>query len=94
MHSIGQILNFDAQREFQKRGTEHIRAPIHVADAPKIDKSEGSELVEFIDNYITCALPDVTKYPEMSDLVKKVQTQHHATICRKKKGVACRFNAP
>ena len=35
MHSIGQILNFDAQREFQKRGTEHIHAPIHVADAPK-----------------------------------------------------------
>ena len=61
---------------------------------PKIDENEDSELVEFIDNCITCALPDVTKYPEMSNLVKKVQTQHHATICRKKKGLACRFNAP
>ena len=30
----------------------------------------------------------------MSNLVKRVQTHHHTTTCRKKKGVACRFNAP
>ena len=30
----------------------------------------------------------------MSNLVKKVQTHHHTTTCRKKKGVTCRFNAP
>ena len=41
-----------------------------------------------------CALPDEAKYPEMSNLVKKVQTHHHTTTSRKKKGVACRFNAP
>ena len=68
--------------------------PIHIVDAPKIDENEDSEVVEFIDKYITCALPDATKYPEMSNLVKKVQTHHHTTTCRKKKGVACRFNAP
>ena len=69
-------------------------APIHVVDAPNIDENEGSELVEFIDKYITCALPDKTKYVEMSNLVKKEQTDHPTTTCRKKKGLACRFNAP
>ena len=29
----------------------------------------------------------------MSNVVKRVQTYHHTTTCRKKKG-ACRFNAP
>ena len=29
----------------------------------------------------------------MSNLVKKVQTHHHATSCRKKNRVTCRFNA-
>ena len=58
----------------------------------KIDEND-SEVVEFID-YITCALPDETKYPEISNLVKKVQTHHNATTFRKKKGVMCRFNAP
>ena len=36
----------------------------------------------------------MTKYAEMSNLVKKVQAHHHTATCRKKKGVACRFNAP
>ena len=94
MYPIGQILNFDDQGEFQNRGTEHMHAPIHIVDAPKIDENEDSEVVEFIDKYITCALPDETKHPEMSNLVKRVQTHHHTTTCRKKKGVACRFNAP
>ena len=94
VHPIGQILNFDDQREFQNRGTGHMHAPIHIVDAPKIDENEDSEGVEFIDKYITCSLPDETEYPEMSNLVKRVQSHHHAISCRKKKGVACRFNVP
>lgn len=69
-------------------------APICIADAPKIDETEDSEVVEFIDKYLICALPAVTKYSEMSSLVKKAQTCHHMAACRKKKGVARRSNAP
>ena len=94
MHPIGQILNFDDRREFQNRGTEHIHAPIHVVDAPKIDENEDSEVVDFIDKYITCSLPDKVEHPELNSLVNKVQTHHHTTTCRKKKGVTCRFKAP
>ena len=66
---------------------EHMHAPIHVVDAPKIDENEDSEVDEFIDKYITCALPDKTKYPEISNLVKKVKTYHHTTTCTKKNGL-------
>ena len=93
-HPICQILNFDDRREFQNRETEHMHAPTHIVDAPKIDENEYSEIIEFIDKYIACALPDETKYPEISILVKKVQTYHRTITCRKKKGVVCRFNAP
>ena len=71
MHPIGQILNFDNWRQFQNRRAEHMHAPIHIVDAPKIDENEDSEVDEFIDKYITCALPDETKYTEISNLVKK-----------------------
>ena len=71
-----------------------MHASIHIVDAPKIDENEFSEVVEFLDKYTTCALLDATKYPEMSNLVKKVQTHHHTTACRTKKGVASRFNTP
>ena len=84
MHPIGQILNFDDRREFQNRGTEQMQAPIHIVDVPKIDENEDSEVAEFIDKCIICALPDATKYPEISNLVKKVQTHHHTTTCTKK----------
>ena len=70
-----------------------MHSPIHIVDAPKSDENEVSDVVEFIDKYITCALPDVAEYSEMSNLAKKVQTHHHTTTCRKKKGVACRFNS-
>ena len=63
-----------------------MHAPIHIVDAPKIDENEDSEVVEFIDKYITCALPDAIKNPEMSNLVKKLQTHYHtATTAQKMK---------
>ena len=60
-------------------------APIHMVDAPKIDENENIEIIEFIDKYITYALPDETKYPEMGNLVRKMQILHHTTTCREKK---------
>ena len=41
-----------------------MHAPIHIVDAPKIYENDDSEVVEFIDKYITCGLPDETKYPK------------------------------
>ena len=93
MHLVGQIFHFDDRREFQNIWTEHIHAPIHVVDAPKIDENNDSEVID-VDKYIWCALPDREKYPESNNLGKKVQTHHCTVTCRKKKGVTCRFNAP
>ena len=71
-----------------------MHAPIHVVDAPEIVENENSELVEFIDKHITCAFPDEIKYLETSKLFQELQTHHHTTTGRKKKGVANKFNAP
>ena len=43
---------------------EHHHAPILIVDAPKIDEDEVNEGVEFIDKYITRALPYHTKYQQ------------------------------
>ena len=95
MHPIGQILNHDERREFQHRtGLEHAHIQIHVKDAPKIDEndSENDEIVEFINKYITCSLPDKDDFPDLHGLVNTVQTHHHTTTCRNKNGLTCRFN--
>ena len=71
-----------------------MHAAIHVLDASKADENNDGKVIEFMDKYITCALPDEEKYPEMNKLGSKVQTHHHTTTCRMKKGVTYRFNAP
>ena len=98
MHPIGQILNYDDRREFQHRsGLEHVHAQVHIKDAPLIDENDSSkdgQVVDFIDKYITCSLPDQKEYPELYELVNTVQKHHHTTTCRKKSGSRCRFKAP
>ena len=95
LHPIGQILNHDDRREFQQRsGVEHAHVLVHVKNAPRIDENSDKEVIEFIDKHNTCELPDNVEYPELYDLVTSVQTHHHTTTCRKKKGVRCRFDAP
>ncbi|XP_066930953.1 uncharacterized protein [Clytia hemisphaerica] len=98
MHPIGQILNYDDRREFQHRsGLEHVHAQIHIKDAPVIDENDSSkdnQVIDFIDRYITCSLPDKEEYPKLYKLVNTVQKHHHTTTCRKKSGSRCRFKAP
>ena len=94
MHPIGEILNYDDKREFQQKGPEHMHVGIHIKGAPKIDEEDDSQVIAFIDKYITCSIPDEKEYPELNRLVKKVQVHKHTMTCKKKKGVRCRFNAP
>ena len=66
-------------------------------DESSIKNSDGcsnmtdEELVEFIDKYVTCELPEEDN--EMHDKVKEVQTHHHTKTCRKY-DTTCRFNYP
>ena len=57
MHPIGQILSVIDRREFQNRT---IYACPNSCRCSKIDKNEGSEVVDVIDKYIICALPNET----------------------------------
>ena len=42
-----------------------MNTPIYIVDAQNVDENENRGLVEIIDKYIACALPDNTKRPEM-----------------------------
>jgi hypothetical protein len=97
LYPIGEILNFDERGEFQSgTGTKHIHSVIHIKDAPKLedDGSTDADVIAFIDKHVTCALPNENDHPEFYSLVKKVQTHHHTSTCKKKKGKLCRFDAP
>ena len=69
----------------------------------KPDLSNKADVVEFVDKYITCRLPNPDKVDEVPlfSLVRKYQTHKHTATCqRKRKGDGkkslgyCRFGFP
>jgi hypothetical protein len=93
-HPVGTVVDYFYRIEFQQRGWPHIHALFWVKDAPRIDHSRDSEVVEFIDRYVTCKLPSETD-TDLREKVTSLQThsKRHTKSC-KKGGKACRFNFP
>ena len=61
---------------------------IHVQDALALDEEDGTNdcvVVNFIDKYINCSLPNESSDPDLFQLVKQVQTHNYITTSRKKK---------
>ncbi|XP_048834537.1 uncharacterized protein LOC125709770 [Brienomyrus brachyistius] len=90
---IGRIVDYFYRVEFQQRGSPHTHCLFWVEDAPKVGKDDEDEISAFIDQYVTCEMPDDDD--EMYEIVCSVQqhSKRHSKTC-KKKGKTCRFNFP
>ena len=91
---IGEIVDYYYRTEFQQRGWPHIHMVVWVKDAPILDENSDDEIIEFVDKYISCEIPQETD-AELHEIVSSVQThsQTHTKSCRKT-GKTCRFNFP
>lgn len=85
---IGEIADYFGRIEFQQRGSPHIHLLVWIKDAPVYGQSDISDVLSFIDKYVTCK-----KDTTMPSLVN-YQTHRHARTCRKKGKAICRFNFP
>ncbi|XP_072554803.1 uncharacterized protein [Paramormyrops kingsleyae] len=90
---IGKIVDYFYRVEFQQRGSPHTHCLFWVEDAPKVGKDDEDEVSAFIDQYVTCEMPEGDD--EMHEIVCSVQqhSKRHSKTC-KKKGKTCRFNFP
>ena len=87
---IGCITEYIIQIEFQARGSPHAHTLFWIKDAPKLGYSDDTDVKSFIDNYVSCSLPETDK--QLRDLVKSLQVHRHSQSCRRKAG--CRFKYP
>ncbi|CAG2211667.1 unnamed protein product [Mytilus edulis] len=64
-------------------------------DAPVVDQDDDQTVCDFVDQYVSCQLPDKTVDPELHAIVSSVQqhSKNHSKSCHKK-GTTCRFNFP
>lgn len=89
---VGEVVDFFYRVEFQQRGSPHIHCLFWVKDAPEFEDDPDEEICAFVDQYITCQLPDPIAEPELHRIVTEVQThsKNHSKSC-KKGNKHCRF---
>ncbi|XP_062599362.1 uncharacterized protein LOC134260845 [Saccostrea cucullata] len=66
-----------------------------IKNAPKLDEDGEDAVCNFINKYISCAVPSEKEDLELNEIVLAVQqhSRKHSKSCRKK-GTDCRFNFP
>ena len=89
-HPLGKIVDYVIRIEFQARGSPHAHTLIWVKDAPKLDDQTDEDVCNFIDQHVSCELPNDD--PVLETMVRRVQTHTHSSYCRKKG--SCRFSYP
>ncbi|KAK6168715.1 hypothetical protein SNE40_019901 [Patella caerulea] len=92
---IGKVKDYFYRIEYQMRGSCHVHGLLWIEDAPVLGRDPDSKVVEFVDKYITCKMPNISDDPQLHEIVSSVQThsKKHSKSCRKKNTV-CRFNFP
>ncbi|XP_062600922.1 uncharacterized protein LOC134262538 [Saccostrea cucullata] len=92
---IGNVIDYFVRVEFQQRGSPHMHCLYWIENAPKFDEDKEEVVCDFIDSYITCAVPSENEDPELRRIVLDVQqhSKSHSKSCRKK-GTDCRFHFP
>ncbi|CAF3792202.1 unnamed protein product [Rotaria sp. Silwood1] len=93
--ALGEVTDYFYQVEFQKRGSAHIHMIAWIKNAPKYGENSDDEVIQFIDKYITCQMPNERKDPFLHEIITKVQThsKSHSKSCKRRDKV-CRFNFP
>lgn len=71
----------------------HFHLATHILDAPRLDEASNEEVVQFVDKYVSCCLPDEETQNDLYKLVTELNTHKHTKTC-KKHGSECRFSFP
>ncbi len=55
---LGELVEYAIRIEFQARGSPHAHYLLWIKDAPKYGVDSNASVCQFIDQYITCEIPD------------------------------------
>ena len=70
---LGAISHFFWKKEYQARGAPHYHAVVWIDGAPIIGKSDTSIVLDWVQERITCRIPDETTNPELNEVLTKNQ---------------------
>ena len=95
---LGEVTDHFYRIEFQQRGWPHVHALFWIKDAPQLlqgDTQHDKQVCDFIDDHISCKIPDEEQQQSLHEKVSSVQShsKNHTKSCKKGKKI-CRFNFP
>ena len=97
---LGTVSHHYFKKEYQARGAPHYHVVLWIQDAPVIQQDPEQEVLKWIQERITCRIPDEATNPELHRLVTKYQMRKCSAYCkrrRKFKGAfvtRCKFGFP
>lgn len=92
---MGKYQFFSKESNFSKEVHLTCIVLYWVENAPKLDEDGEDAVCEFIDKYVSCAVPSDNEDLDLRDVILAVQQQSrkHSKSCMKR-GTDCRFNFP
>ena len=97
---LGTVTHYFYKKEYQARGAPHYHAVLWVKDAPTIGIDHSDEVMSWIEERMTCRIPDESSNPKLHKLVTRYQSHKCSEYCRRRKkhgGVfvtRCKFGFP
>ena len=98
---LGEISHYFWKKEYQSRGAPHYHILLWIKGAPVIkDGANNDKVLDWIQNIITCRIPDEKTSPELHRLVTKFQTHRCSSYCKRKRKCGstyiteCKFGFP
>ena len=98
---LGKVDHFYWKKEYQARGAPHYHVLLWIRDAPVIGVDDPEKVLGWIQEKITCHIPDKESNPELHSLVTRYQMHKCSAYCKRKRKCGrstfitrCRFGFP
>ena len=90
----GQVLGHVSHhfiKEYQARGAPHFHMVLWIQDAPTIGNDHPEQIANWVEERITCRIPDQERNPELHKLVTKYQMHKCSSYCKRRKKFGSAF---
>ena len=97
---LGCVDHYFWKKEYQARGAPHFHVLLWIRDAPVIGKDDPDKILAWIQERITCHIPEKESNPELNSLVTRYQMHKCSAYCRRRVKrcsiytTTCKFNFP
>ena len=97
---LGKVTHHFYKKEYQARGAPHYHILLWIEGDPVAGSDDGDVVLQWIQERITCRIPEEASNPELHQLVTKYQFHKCNSYCRRRKRVKdtfitrCRFGFP